>query len=386
MPNKNNVHPLGNTSVLNPATLMLVSAFALVTLGVTILFSASISVDKNSPYLYIEKQVVWLSITFIVGLIILKLDLEWLRKFIWVGYAVGILGLLFVLVPDVGIKVNGSRSWLPLGPFRLQVAEVAKIGLVFFLAHYFSLQQARQGSFLHGFFYPCLAIGGVVGLVMMQTDLGTALVISAVSLCVLFLAGVKLYYLIPSVFLGFGGVIALIYNDVERWSRLTAHINIENQKADTAYQVWQAILAFGAGGFGGVGLGNGRQQLQFLPEAHTDFILAIVGEELGLFVTLGVVLVYSLLFFAGIMHLRKAPNMYQYILAAGCLLMVSVQAVINLGVVTGCLPTTGLPLPFISYGGSNVLVMGICIAILLNTCVAWQTPALKQSRRRHKQI
>ncbi len=386
MPRKSKAQTPSSVGIINPATLILLSSFALVMLGMTILFSASLSVDKQSPFIYIEKQAVWLVLTFLVGLVILKVDLEWIRKFVWLGYGIGIIGLVLVLVPGIGSVINGSRSWIRFGPVGLQVAEFAKIGLIFFLAHYFSLQQAERGSFLKGFIYPCMAIGLVVGLIMLQTDLGTALVISTASLCILYLAGVKWYFLFPSVILGFAGAIATIVNDEERWSRLTAHLDMENQKGDAAYQVWQAILAFGTGGVDGVGLGNGRQQLHFLPEAHTDFILAIVGEELGMIVTLLVVLIYAVLFIAGILHLRKAPNMYQYILASGCLLMVSIQAIINLGVVTGCLPTTGLPLPFISYGGSNLLVMGICIAVLLNTCVAWKIPALKQSKRRLKEI
>lgn len=368
-----------------PAMFILLCVFALVMLGFTILFSASLPVDSKSPYLYIEKQAVWIVITFVVGLGILKVDLEWFRKFIWFGFALSVAGLILVLTP-LGSVVNGSRSWIRFGPVGIQVAEFAKIGLVFFLAHYFSLFQNDRAKFFKGFVYPCLAIVAVLIPILMQTDLGTALIIAMASLCILYIAGVKLYFLIPSILVGGTGVIALIINDKERWSRLTAFLDMEGQKSGDAYQVWQAILAFGAGGIEGVGLGNGRQQLQFLPEAHNDFIFAIVGEELGLIATLAVVLVYATLFVAGILHLRKAPNIYQYLLAGGCLLMISIQAVVNLGVVTGCLPTTGLPLPFISYGGSNVLIMGVCVAVLLNTCAAWQKTSFKQTKRKLKEI
>lgn len=373
------------SSAANPAIFILLCVFALVMLGITILFSASLPVDSKSPYLYIEKQAVWLVITFFVGLLVMRVDLEWIRKFIWVGFILSIASLIAVLTP-LGTVVNGSRSWIRLGPVGFQVAEFAKIGLIFFLAHYFSKYQNERGQFFKGFVYPCLAIAAVLVPILLQTDLGTALIIAMASLCVLYIAGVKLYYLIPSILVGFSGVVVLIINDKERWSRLTAFLDMEGQKSGDAYQVWQAILAFGAGGVQGVGLGNGRQQLQFLPEAHNDFIFAIVGEELGLFATLAVVLVYAALFVAGILHLRKAPNIYQYLLAGGCLLFISVQAVVNLGVVTGCLPTTGLPLPFISYGGSNLLIMGICVAVLLNTCASWQKSDVKQSKRKLKEI
>lgn len=225
-----------------------------------------------------------------------------------------------------------------------------------------------------------------IGLVIAQPDFGTALIYVLVAVSLLYLAGARLVYLIPSVLVGFAAVVGMLYNDAERWSRLTAFWNMEAEKAGDAYQGWQALLAFGAGGIEGVGLGNGRQQQSFLPEAHNDFIFAVIGEELGIVATLGVVVTYGVLFFAGILHIRRAPNTYQYLLAAGCVLMISVQALLNLGVVTGVLPTTGLPLPFISYGGSNFLTMGIFVAILMNTSLAWKGPVLQQSKRKLKDI
>ncbi len=366
--------------------MIVVCVFALAILGVSVLFSASLPVDTNDPYQIIEKQALWMGITFVAGLLALKIDLEWFRKFIWVGYAVCVIGLVLVLIPGIGSTINGSRSWFRFGPFGLQIAEFAKIGLVFFLAHYFSLIRKESNTFWKGFVFPSLAIALVVGLIMIQTDLGTALIISMVSFCVLFLAGTNVFYLIGSTILGFGSAALLISKDAERLSRLTAFMDMEGNKAGDAYQVWQAILAFGAGGVDGVGAGNGRQQLRSLPEAHTDFIFAIVGEELGLITTLAVVLVFMTLFIAGISHLRKAPNPYQFLLASGCLLTISVQALVNLGVVTGSLPTTGLPLPFISYGGSNFLVMGLCVALILNTSLAWRSPALNDSKRKLKEI
>ncbi|MFL3656502.1 MAG: FtsW/RodA/SpoVE family cell cycle protein [Opitutales bacterium] len=376
----------GQLGILNPAVVIFVCVFALAILGVSVLFSASLPVDTNDPYQIIEKQALWMGITFVAGLLALKIDLEWFRKFIWVGYAVCVIGLVLVLIPGIGSTINGSRSWFRFGPFGLQIAEFAKIGLVFFLAHYFSLIRKESNTFWKGFVFPSLAIALVVGLIMIQTDLGTALIISMVSFCVLFLAGTNVFYLIGSTILGFGSAALLISKDAERLSRLTAFMDMEGNKAGDAYQVWQAILAFGAGGVDGVGAGNGRQQLRSLPEAHTDFIFAIVGEELGLITTLAVVLVFMTLFIAGISHLRKAPNPYQFLLASGCLLTISVQALVNLGVVTGSLPTTGLPLPFISYGGSNFLVMGLCVALILNTSLAWRSPALNDSKRKLKEI
>ena len=383
---KNSRRQVGYSGLLNPATVILLCAMILSVLGITVLFSASLPVDEGEPYRYLEKQALWMALTVVAGLIVFKLNLEWIRKFVWIGYGLCALGLVAVLIPGIGHWVNGSRSWIRFGPFGFQVAEFAKIGLVFFVAHYYSLVRSDNRTFLKGFIYPCLGIGLYVGLIILQPDLGTALILTIAAVCLLYLAGAKLIYLIPSVAAGLAAVVGLIYHDAERWSRLTAFWNMEAEKAGDAYQGWQALLAFGAGGVDGVGLGNGRQQLSFLPEAHNDFIFAIVGEELGLIATLAVVVTYGVLFVAGLMHARKAPNTYQYLLASGCVLMITIQALLNLGVVTGVLPTTGLPLPFISYGGSNFLAMGICVAILLNTSVAWRSPLLEQSKRKLKEI
>jgi len=369
-----------------PATVIALSVAALTVLGLAVLFSASLPVDRDEPYRFIEKQAIWAGVTFFVGLAILRIDLEWARKLAWPVYALCLVGLGLVLVEGVGVTVNGSRRWIPLGPVNLQVSEFAKLGAVFLLAHFLGSKRREERGFWNGFVLPCLLAAAPVGLVLMQTDLGTALLLAAVCFCLLFLSGARLLWLVPSALGGAAAAFALVASDPVRWRRLSAFFDLEGDKAGAGYQAFQALLAFGAGGVEGVGLGNGRQQLNFLPEAHNDFIFAIVGEELGLVATLGVVALYATLFVACLLHLRKAPNLYQYLLASGCLLLVSAQALMNLGVVTGVLPTTGLPLPFISYGGSNFLAMGVCVAVLVNTSFAWKAPALKQKQRHLKEI
>ena len=196
----------------------------------------------------------------------------------------------------------------------------------------------------------------------------------------LFLAGVRLRFLIPT------GIFALtlfaiaIYNDPVRLARITSFLNVDGNRADSSYQLWQGILAFVAGGFDGVGLGVGRQQMSFLPEAHTDFIFAIVGEELGFVFTAGVVILFMTLFFVGVMQLKRAPDLYQYLLVVGALLLITYQALINIGVVTGCLPTKGMSLPFISYGGSNLVLMFTLTGIILNGFRSWRMPTLARQR------
>ena len=196
----------------------------------------------------------------------------------------------------------------------------------------------------------------------------------------LFLAGVRLKFLIPTALAALALFAVAIYNDPVRLQRITSFLDVEGNRDDTAYQLWQGILAFGAGGLHGVGLGEGRQQLSFLPEAHTDFIFAIVGEEGGLFFTSGVVLLFMTIFFIGVLQLKRAPDLYQYLLVMGALLFITLQALINIGVVTGCLPTKGMSLPFISYGGSNLVLMFVLIGIILNGFRSWEMPALRRQR------
>ena len=196
----------------------------------------------------------------------------------------------------------------------------------------------------------------------------------------MFLAGVRLKFLIPTAFAVLSLFMVAVYHDPIRLRRITSFLDVEGNRSDSAYQLWQGILAFGAGGIHGVGLGSGRQQMSFLPEAHTDFIFAIVGEELGFLFTSGVVLLFMTLFFVGVLQLKRAPNLYQYLLVMGALLFVTFQALINIGVVTGCLPTKGMSLPFISYGGSNLVFMFVLTGIILNGFRSWELPALRRQR------
>jgi cell division protein FtsW len=195
-----------------------------------------------------------------------------------------------------------------------------------------------------------------------------------------FLAGSRFIFVIPAILLAVGLFSIMVYNDPVRLARVTSFLHIQENISTGAYQLWQGILAFGAGGYLGVGLGNGRQQFSFLPEAHTDFIFAILGEELGLVATLTVVLLFLAIFLVGMFQLRRAPNLFQFLLGIGSLLFIVLQAVINIGVVTGSFPTKGMSLPFISYGGSNLVVVFVFTGILLNLFRQWEKPIVSKAR------
>lgn len=370
---------------VNPATLILVAAVALTVLGVTVLFSASMSI-RTDPYFFVRRQVIFVGAALVIGFLAARLNFERLRKFTWWLVAIVGIGLVLVLIPGIGVEVNGSRRWFDFGPIRLQVSDCAKVAMVFALSHYLANNQKDIGHVLRGFLYPLGGVGLCALLILFEPDFGTAMLVGAVGVTMLWLAGARLRFLIPSVLLGAGGLALAILHNPVRLARITSFLDVEANRSDGAYQLWQAILAFGAGGVQGVGIGNGRQQMAFLPEAHTDFIFAIVGEELGLAVTLGVVVVFALIFLAGVMHLRRAPNLFQFLLVAGCLMMMTLQAIINLGVVTGLLPTKGMSLPFISYGGSNLLLMATVVGVMLNTQTAWSRPLLRDRDTEFKEV
>ncbi len=242
---------------------------------------------------------------------------------------------------------------------------------MFCLAHYLALNQTRIGELKRGFLYPVGIIGAFAGLTILEPDFGVAALMVAVGLVLLFLAGAKWRYILPGILVIAGLFTVAVLNNPNRLRRMTEFLS-----DDKPYQLKQGLAAFAAGGVEGAGLGNGRQQLSYLPEAHTDYIFSVVGEELGLFFTLAVVLAFTTILVAGLAHLRRAPNLFHFLLVLGCLLLICIQAIINLGVVTAVLPTKGMSLPFISAGLSNLLLMGILLGIILNTQRNWSRAAL----------
>jgi cell division protein FtsW len=359
---------------ITPASVIVVCVAALVSLGLVVLFSASSPIKGGGPYAYLFKQFIFLALALGGGWAVAVADLEQLRKFAWVSAAIAIAALILVLVPGVGIKVNGGRRWLGLGGVRLQISEFAKIALVFSLAHYLAVNQSRLHDFWRGFVIPSAWIGLFVLVVLVEPDFGAAFLLGTIGVILLFLAGARLKFLLPSIGLAVFGFVVLVMNNPVRLARVLSFLDPEANRQGTGYQPWQALLAFAAGGVTGVGLGNGRQQNAFLPEAHTDYIFAIMGEEMGLIFTLLTVGLFVTIFVAGLMHVRRAPNLFQYLLVTGCVLLISLQAIINLGVVTSLLPSKGMSLPFISAGGSNLLLMGLLVGIIINSQRSWDRP------------
>ena len=352
-------------------------ALGLTTLGLVMLFSAGVVRDAHT---LLTKQIIWIGLSLIIGIYVSFMNLEWLKDKSWWIFGFCVLGLILTLIPGVGIKVNGAQRWIGLGPLRIQPSEFAKIGLVLILAAYFSSRQREIKSFVSGFLIPSLLVGIICGLILKQPDFGTCFLCGAVAATLMFQSGTSLRWLLPIAGLAIGAFCILVYFDPVRIRRVTSFLDVEANANDSAYQLWQGMLAFGVGGLDGVGLGMGRQQMHFLPEAHTDFIFPVIGEELGLICTMGIVLCFLFLFVLVSWRLRQAPRLYEYLLAMGSLLFICLQAIINMGVVTGSMPTKGMSLPFISYGGSNLMVTFVFLGIIINVFRKWDNPKVHQPR------
>ena len=350
---------------------LIAMALGLTTLGLVMLFSAGVVKEAHS---LLTKQLIWLALSVAIGMYVSFMNLQWLRSVTWWIFGFCVLALILTLIPGIGVKVNGAQRWIGMGPLRVQPSEFAKIGLVLAMAAFFSSHQRDIKSFVKGFLLPSLIIASICGLIILQPDFGTCFLCGAVAATLMFQSGTSLKWLLPIALLAVTAFSVLVYFDPVRIRRVTSFLDVEANANDSAYQLWQGMLAFGVGGLDGVGLGMGRQQMHFLPEAHTDFIFPVIGEELGLICTMSIVLCFLILFVVVCWRLRVAPKLYEYLLAMGSLLFICLQAIINMGVVTGSMPTKGMSLPFISYGGSNLMVTFVFLGIIINVFRKWDNP------------
>jgi cell division protein FtsW len=344
-------------------TILAFCVTSLLALGLVMLYSSSMT-QVGAHYLMM--QLIWCVFGFGLCVAAAALDYQLFKKYAWPLLAIAVLLLLLVLVPHVGRKINGARRWFDFHGVRFQPSELGKIALIIALAWYGDRFQRRMHTFKWGIIFPVIIIAAVLGLVFVEPDRGTTILLAAVSGAVLLLAGVQWKFIIPPVILAVVGLVVSILHDPMRMKRIFSWLDLEQNKDGVGYQAYQAMIALGSGGWCGLGLGNGRQKLGFVPEHHTDFIFSIIGEELGLVATLLVIVAFVVLALCGLYIALHARDTFGTLLATGITLLISLQAAINIGVVTSALPNKGLPLPFISYGGSNLLAMLTCVGILLS--------------------
>lgn len=350
---------------------VIVFATSIIVLGIIMVGSASISIaERNigSPFYYLYRQLMAAGLGFFIGAIVLFIPMKLWEKSGPILLGVGIFLLIMVLVPGVGREINGSARWIPLGIFNLQVSELVKLAMVIYLSGYMVRHSDAVKSTMLGFLNPMAIIAIIAVLLLMEPDLGAMVVISVISVGLLFLGGVRLWQFAILIILMSVAVYLLIIFEPYRMARLQSFMDPWADPFNTGFQLTQSLIAFGRGEFLGVGLGNSIQKLFYLPEAHTDFLFAVLAEELG---GLGAITVIGL--FLGLVsrvfYLAKRADGVKKTFSAymmfGLSIWIGFQAFVNIAVNMGILPTKGLTLPLMSYGGSSMMVMCIVIALIL---------------------
>ena len=343
-------------------TLLVFCVAALLALGMVMLYSASMT--QVGPH-YLMMQLIWCGLGLVVCMVMALADYTLLRKFAWPILAFAVVLLVLVLIPHVGLRINGARRWLGAGGFRIQPSELAKLALIVIMAWYCERFQRQMSDWKRGIVIPAFIFAPVLLLIFIEPDRGTTILMAGVLSVMSLIAGVRWQYFAVPVVLGGTALGLSLWHDPMRMKRIFAWLYLEENKQGVGYQAYQAMLALGSGGPTGLGLGDSRQKLGFVPEHHTDFILSIIGEELGL-ITLLVVLAFIIIAVCGAYISLRARDTFGLMLGCGITFLMGFQAFINIGVVTSALPNKGLPLPFISYGGSNLLLMLTCVGILLS--------------------
>jgi cell division protein FtsW len=346
-------------------------------LGIVMIYSAS-SIYAweryHDSFFFLKRQVIFLLIGAALAFFVMSIDYRILRKYARPLLLISIVLLLLVLIPGIGREVAGSRRWFRFKFISFQPSELANLALIIYISDFIVRKASVIKEFFKGFLPPVLALGAVAMLIIVQPDLGTTLALGVVVFLMLFIAGVRPAYLLSVILAALPALYVLIFTVPYRRTRILAFINPWLDPTGSGFQIIQSQVALGSGGIFGIGLGHSRQKLFYLPAAHTDFIFSIIGEELGLLGTVGVVVLFILLMQQGLKVIKNAPDKFGTFLSLGIVLMIALKAAINIGVSCALLPTKGLPLPFISYGGSSLIFDMVSIGLLINIARTGEYP------------
>jgi cell division protein FtsW len=350
------------------AYILFLAVLGLLVIGIVMLFSTSAFARSSHEdvYFFIRRQAIWFGIGLFVCILAALIDYHFWQRTWWLWFVLAVIALALCYFPHIGMRINGSRRWIGVGPVTFQPSELAKLAAIFFLAAWFTRYEKSGGNLLFGFVLPLAIVGVLGGLVLSEVDLGTSALLGITAFVVMFIAGANPLWLGIVSFAGLGALLIVATQISERMGRLSAFLHPQNFKEDAGLQQMQALIAWGSGGMEGLGLGNGRQKMLYLPYAHTDFIFPIIGEELGLRFSLLVVFLFLVIIVCGIMIALHAKDRFGLLLGSGIVSLLALQAAVNIGVTTSLLPNKGLPLPFISYGGSNLVASMFGIGLLLN--------------------
>ncbi len=365
---------------------LLMCITALMVIGLIMVYSASISyaerVMGNEIY-FAVRHFIYASLGLLVMFIVMRIPVSFWERSGPYLLLLSIVLLIAVLIPGIGSKVNGSARWIKLGVMNLQPAEFVKIFMVIYVSGYLIRKQNKLKNFTQGILMISIVVAVIGMLLLQQPDFGTMVVISITTFAMLFLSGVRFWHFLSILSAGVGGMIALTLMSPYRVQRVTSFLDPWADPFNSGFQLTQALIAFGRGEWFGVGLGASIQKMFYLPAAYTDFILAVLAEELGLFAVLGVMALYAVLVTQSFRIARQAEqrgNAYAARLAQGIGVLFGIQVMINMGVNMGVLPTKGLTLPFISYGGSSLLASFVAVGILLAISRETRTQEWKQRR------
>ncbi len=341
----------------------------LISIGVMMIYSSSgiyaLQELGESTY-FLNRHLLFLFLSVILMLLSMSVDYRDLRKFAKPLLLTGLVLLVLVLIPGIGKESNGARRWFQVGPINFQPSEFVKMAVLIYVADFLARKQNKIRDFKEGFL-PLMMVSGVLCLLIVkQPDLGNSVSIAVIVLILMFVAGARLRHLGMIVLAGVPVIYYLIVKAPYRLARIMAFLDPWEDSLGIGFQLTQSQIALGSGGLFGVGLGKSVQKLFYLPAAHTDFILSIIGEELGFLGTFTVIVLFIFLIWQGARIAKRTIDDFGYFLATGIVAMIGLQAVVNIGVSIGALPTKGLPLPFVSYGGSALIFNMIAIGLLLN--------------------
>lgn len=349
----------------------------LICIGIVMIYSSS-SIYAweryKDSFFFLKRHLVFLFLGSIFAFIVMSVDYRKLKEISHILIFIAFALLALVLIPGLGREVSGAQRWFRYKFISFQPSEFANLAVIIYLADFISRRGEHIRDFFRGFLPPMLVLGAIAMLILLQPDLGTTVAISLVVVIMLFVAGVRLTYLFGLCAASIPLLYLLVFRVAYRRSRIMAFLNPWLDARGSGFQIIQSQIALGSGGLFGVGLGHSKQKLFYLPAAHTDFIFSIIGEEAGLLGTFCVIALFIIFLRQGIKVIKNAPDAFGYFLALGLVLMICLKAVINIGVSCGVLPTKGLPLPFISYGGSSLMFDMVSIGMLLNIARTGEYP------------
>jgi cell division protein FtsW len=349
--------------------ILLLVTLILITIGTVMIYSSSsiLAMKRfNDGQFFLKKQIFFVLLGLGIMVLMTKIPYDQLKKFAYPGILVSVVLLILLLIPHVGIRAGGATRWLKLGFFSFQVTEIVKVSVVLFLAHFLTKKSGHITDFKRAVLIPLLVILLIVGLIILEPDFGTAVIITVIMMLMFYLSGCRIVHLAGIVALFAPAGIFLLLHKSYRLARLTTFLDPWKDPQRSGFQIIQSLLSFGSGGTFGVGIGDGMQKLFYLPEPHTDFILSIIAEESGFIGVVIVLFLFAVLIIKGFMISYKAPDLFSTLLAAGLTMVIALEAFINIAGVMGLIPLKGLALPFVSYGGTSLIMSLTTVGILLN--------------------